>query len=95
MTEAFYDAEIAPVLLELAQKCEANGMSLIAMCEWAPDESGRTMTLAKDASAAIRLAEGAMQAQGNVDTLFFAIKRYAAKHGHSSIVLTMMDRKAS
>ena len=30
MSEQFYDDEIAPVLMELAQKCEARGMSFLA-----------------------------------------------------------------
>lgn len=40
--EAFYELEIAPVLMNLANKCESNGLSFLAMVEWRPGEGGTT-----------------------------------------------------
>lgn len=90
--EEFYDNEIAPALLEIGRKCEANGISLIAMAEWAAGEYGRTATISTEASFVIRMAHCAMQANGNVDSLIFAIQKYARENGHTSICLAMLDR---
>jgi hypothetical protein len=89
--EDFYDREVAPVLMDLAKKCQDNGLSIAAMVEWEPGETGRTAALSADASFGIRMVEAAMQARGNVDSLIFAIQKYAAEHGHSSICLKMLE----
>lgn len=93
--EQFYDTEIAPVLLEIARKCQDNGISLVAMAEWHPGETGRTATLTQGAGFGIRLAHTAMQARGNVDSLIFAMQRYGKEHGHTSICLSMLERQPS
>jgi hypothetical protein len=71
--EDFYDREIAPALRELARKCQDDGLSFVAMAEWAPGETGRTAAIAADAGFGIRMAEVAVQARGNVDSLIFAL----------------------
>jgi hypothetical protein len=92
--EDFYDREIAPVLLELAKKCEDRGLSFIAMAEWEPGETGRTMSVREGASINLRMALWAMQAQGNADSLILAMKRHGQDHGHNSMCLAMLDRTA-
>jgi hypothetical protein len=91
--EAFYDREIAPTLMELASKCDANGMSFLAKVEWAPDEGGSTMSVRDDASVSLRMVWWAMQACGNADTLIWAMQRWGREHSHNSICLTMLERK--
>jgi hypothetical protein len=86
--EKYYDEHIAPKLLALAKECEEHGLSLLAMCEWAPGEFGRTVSLRKGAGFGIRLADTAVRANGNVDAMMMAIERYAREHGHSSIYLS-------
>jgi hypothetical protein len=88
--EAFYDSQIAPVLMDLAKKCEENGLSIAAMVEWQPGETGRTAALAAEAGFGIRMAEAAMQAHGNVDSLIGAIMSYAKERGHSSVCLKLL-----
>ncbi len=88
--EDFYDREVAPVLMELAKKCEDAKISFIAMTEWEPGETGRTATIQGDAGFGLKMAHTAMQAHGNVDSLMIAIKRYATEHGHSSAVLHLL-----
>jgi hypothetical protein len=91
--EAFYDREIAPILLELAKKCEDNGLSLVAMAEWEPGETGRTAALAAGSGVDIRMVEMAMRSHGNADSLIFALIKYGKEHGHSSICLQMLGTK--
>jgi hypothetical protein len=93
--EKFYDEHIAPELLRLGKLCQDNGLSLIAMVEWEPGETGRTTCLAKGSGIAIRMADAAMQAHGNVDSLYFALAKHARDVGHNSIVLQQMGIPSS
>jgi hypothetical protein len=88
--EDFYDREVAPALLDLASRCEVRGMSIIAVVEWQPGDTGRTAALAAEASFALRLVELASQAHGNVDNLIMALTKYGKKHGHASICLKQL-----
>jgi hypothetical protein len=90
--EQLYDCEIAPALLELASKCQDNGLSLAAMVEWEPGETGRTAALAAGSGFGIRMVEAAIRASGNVDSLIFALMKYGREHGHSSACLQLLER---
>jgi hypothetical protein len=85
--EAFYDAEIAPVLSTLADKCKANGLSFLAVVEWAPGEHGRTLSLTPPHGHGIRWADLAARVSGNVDSLIMALMKEGREYGHSSICL--------
>ena len=93
MSEQFYDDEIAPVLMELAQKCEARGMSFIALCEFAQFEHGHTMTVREGASATTRIVRYAMETHGNVDLLVKALREDGKEHGHNSAYLAIIERE--
>jgi len=89
--EAFYDAEIAPVLMKLGEKCTERGMSLVAHVEWAPTEAGSTFCLAAESSFAIRLVKLACEVRGNVDSMIFALM----KHGvGGSLCLRVLSKDA-
>lgn len=85
--EAFYDAEVAPALKALAERCQSNGMSFLAVVEWEPGEQGRTFYQSAPSGLGIRFADAAAQANGNVDGLIMGIMKYAREHGHNSICL--------
>jgi len=89
--EAYYDAEIAPVLMDLGKACEERGLTLLAMCQWAPDEGGSTKGVpAGQRDCHVRSVMYAMEAKGNADLLFMALARDAKEQGHSSAVLKML-----
>jgi hypothetical protein len=100
--ERFYDEKIAPELLRLMRLCEARGMSFLAVVEFeaavgdtgttAPAR-GRSDFLAQGAGIGQRMAHWAARANGNVDAFMFAVMRWAREHGHSSAVLTVLDRQ--
>jgi hypothetical protein len=90
VNEAFYDAEIAPVLLDLGRKCQERGISFVASVEYAHDETGETVYVNDAASFKTRLAAAATRCHGNVDSLIQWIMRYAGKHGHSSLSLKVL-----
>jgi hypothetical protein len=91
--EHFYDEHIAPMLFSLAKQCEARGISFLALVEFAPGgdtPSGRTESLAVDASFAQRMAHWSARAQGNVDALMLPVMRWGREHGHSSAILSLL-----
>lgn len=87
--EDFYDEEIAPVLLELADKCKARGMSFAAAVEYAPGDTGETIALV-DPGIKMLLAAWGIQCHGNVDSLMIQVQRHAKQHGHSSMILNLL-----
>jgi hypothetical protein len=88
--ETFYDEQIAPVLLDLAKKCQDNGLSIAAMVEWDPGETGRTAALAGNSGFGIRMVEMAMRCHGNVDSLIMGLMKYGTEHGHNSASLHLL-----
>lgn len=88
--EEFYDAMIAPSLLDLARKCQERGLSFVAAVEYGPGDTGETVVLQPDATFKIQLAAGGIRCHGNVDSLMLWAAKHAKTHGHSSLVLTQM-----
>jgi hypothetical protein len=87
VSEAFYDAEIGPKLLELAKLCEARGMSFVANVEYGDGETASTVSLAKSAGIKVLLSAWATRCHGNVDSLWNAIVKHAREYGHNSVYL--------
>lgn len=90
MSEALYDEEIAPILLTLAEKCQANGIPFLALVEYAPYKCSRTEFLPTTACISQRIATWAARADGNIDSLMIAVQRHARENGHSSAVLQIL-----
>lgn len=88
--EAFYDTEIAPVLRDLATRCQANGLSFLAVVEWEPGESGRTFYQTPPSGLGIRWADAAARANGNADNLIMGLMKHGQEHGHSSACLHLL-----
>jgi len=71
-TEQEYDDIIAPMLWDVAKRCDELGMSLIARVEWEPDSSGITQMRIADAGIGQKLAHLAAHCHGNFDSLCIA-----------------------
>lgn len=93
--EAYYDREIAPKLAEIAKDCEAHGMSLVAVVEWAARKGGVTIYEAADASVSTEVARMAARCNGNVDALVMGLLAHARKHGHRSMYLSTLGVPAT
>lgn len=91
--EAFYDREIAPALMELAGKCQTNGMSMVAVVEWSPGKNGRTMSIREGAGIELLVVRWAAEAQGNADALIMGLKKHGHEHGHNSMYLHLLENK--
>lgn len=88
--EQFHDKEIMPALLDLMKKANANGISMVAVTEWAPGESCRTHQLVDPHGVAMFMVYAAARAAGNADALIMALMRHAEKHGHGSLCLARL-----
>lgn len=88
--EQFYDEQIAPQLIALAEQCKDRGLSLLAVCEWGKMETGSTRMLQPDASISIRMSDAVAMANGNIDSFMLAMMRHAREHGHGSMILSRL-----
>ena len=88
--EEFYDQEIAPALLVLCKRCQDRGISFVAKVEWEPGESGMTAFVAEGAGIGMVTAAWAAKANGNADSLIFAMMKQARERGHNSICLHLL-----
>ena len=62
--EAWYDAEIAPALLSLAQRCNERGMAFVAVVEYQPGDRAGTYMVGDDAGLAMHIVPGEARAVG-------------------------------
>lgn len=79
--EAWYDAEIAPALAELAKRCHERGMSFIAVVEYQPGDWGGTFYLTEDAGLHMHMLHLAAQTVPNVDRYILALRRHCKERG--------------
>jgi hypothetical protein len=87
--EKYYDEVIAPKLSELAKDAQAHGLNFLALVEWAPGEHGRMHYCVEGTQGLpLRMANWAAKCNGNVDSFWMAVQRYAMKYGHGSVFLT-------
>ena len=94
MSEQLYDEEIAPVLLELSRKCEARGVSFIAVVEYERGARGRTSTISDGAGLEMRMLDFCARTAPNIDGYVISLIRYCREHGiatDSSIVMNRLD----
>lgn len=74
--EQFYDEEIAPVLLDLANKCAERGLHFLAQVEYEPGEFGLTRKFADDPHLAMIMLELCARSQHNIDSFIIGLLRY-------------------
>ena len=79
--EAIYNAEIAPALQKLSERCKELGMPFLALAQYAPASIGETCFLPPDTSYSLMLTWMMAHAHGNVDTFLFGLVRYLERNG--------------
>lgn len=87
--EAWFDAEIAPKLLELCNACADRGMSFLACVEYDPGERSTTTRITNN-SLSMSMLSLCAQAGVNIDAYIFGLLRHLNKHDidySSSVVL--------
>lgn len=79
--EALYDAEIAPALLAIGQRCQELGIPLVAAVEYAPGEVGQTHYMPENACIAMQIAHRGAASRGNFDGVCISLLRYLHRTG--------------
>lgn len=79
--EAWYDAEIAPALADLAKRCNERGMSFVAVVEYQPGDRGCTYMLTEDAGLAMQMVGLCSRTAPNVDSYVISLRRYCKAQG--------------
>lgn len=88
--EKYYDEVIAPKLSELAKDAQAHGLNFFALVDWGKSEYGRTHYCVEGTqSLPFRMANWSAQCDGNVDSFWMAVQKYARKYGHCSVFLEL------
>lgn len=88
--EAWYDAEVAPALAELAKRCHQRGMSFVAVVEYQPGDRGRTAYMTEDAGLAMEMVNLCAATVPNVDRYVLGLRKLCRERGQDisgSIVL--------
>ena len=79
--EALYDAEIAPALLAIGQRCQELGIPFMAAVEYKPREVGQTMYVTDEACIAMQIALRGAGSHGNFDGVCISLLRYLHRMG--------------
>lgn len=94
--EAFYNAEIAPMLKAVAEKCLEHDMSIVAVVEYMPGEIGRTRCLFPNCDLAMVMVNQCAKMGTNVDGYIIGLLRYAVERKidlSTSIVMQMVGKR--
>ncbi len=92
--EAWYDAEIAPALADLAKRCDARGMSFVAVVEYAPGHRGATYFIEADAGLEMHMLYMCSQTAPNVDAYVINLCRHCRRNGIDASSSIAMQRFA-
>ncbi len=79
--EAWYDAEIAPALADLAKRCNERGMSFVAVVEYQPGDRAGTYMMTEDAGLSMHMVSLCSRTAPNVDAYVMNLKRHCKAVG--------------
>lgn len=92
--EQFYDEQIAPALLALAEKCKEAGLSMVATVQYGPeqDQRGSTFVMQPDANLPMVMAKHCIMTAPNVDGYMIGLTRYCREKGIDTSASIYMNR---
>lgn len=91
--EAYYSAEIAPLLAQIARKATARNLPILVVAEYAPGQIEETRSAYRGASFPFVFTQAALQARGNIDAFVTSVLAFCKEQGvstASSIVARLM-----
>lgn len=83
MSEAIYDEQIVPLLLQAAKICEEHGLPMVTVVEYADGVRGETRTISDESSLAMRMLSLLAAAGNNLDRFLINVIRLCNKEGIS------------
>lgn len=93
MTEAFYDKEIAPKLLEIVTLCKEKGIPFLAVAEYSPRLIGRTELKTEGECTSMVMVRHCARTAPNIDGYIIGLSRWAKENSvniDGSIVMKML-----
>ena len=79
--EAWYDAEIAPALADLAKRCQERGMAFVAVVEYKPGDHAGTYMVGDDAGLALHMVSLCSRTAPNVDAYVMNLRKHCKAKG--------------
>lgn len=90
--EAWYDAEIAPALAELAKRCHERGMAFVAAVEYQPGDHATTYMMGDGACLQMQMVRLCSQTAPNVDSYIMNLARHCKAKGIDTSASFVMRR---
>lgn len=90
--EAWYDAEIAPALAALANRCHERGMAFVAVVEYKPGDHAGTYMVGEDAGLALHMVSLCSRTAPNVDAFVINLARHCKAKGIDTGASLVMKR---
>lgn len=81
MSEAIYDAEIAPLLMQAGKLCEQHGLAMVAVVEYAKEERGETHMLPDGCGLAMHMLSMLAASGNNIDSYLMKVIRFCNQEG--------------
>jgi hypothetical protein len=98
MTEAIYDEQIAPLLMQAGKLCEQHGLAMVAVVEYDKEARGTTRMLPDRAGLAMRMLAMLAASGNNIDSYLINVIRFCKEEGISleqSMFLRQYSRPAA
>jgi hypothetical protein len=96
--EQWYDDEIAPAMVALAEQCKNRGVAMIAVVEFEPGgERGMTTTLPGGCGTAMAMLLHCTQMGLNIDGYVMGLLKFCKDRGidySGSVVMRLLDQEA-
>lgn len=83
MSEAIYDEQIAPLLMQAGQLCEKHGMAMVAVVEYGKEARGETRLLPDGAGLAMHMLSMLAASGNNIDSYLLKVIKFCNSEGIS------------
>ena len=81
MSEAIYDEQIAPLLMQAGKLCEQHGLAMVAVVEYDKEKRGETRCLPEGSGLAMRMLSMLAASGNNIDRFLTGVIRFCNREG--------------
>ena len=81
MSEAIYDEQIAPLLIQAGKLCEQHGLAMVAVVEYGKEQRGETRLLPDGAGLAMHMLSMLAASGNNIDSYLLKLIRFCNQEG--------------
>lgn len=81
MSEAIYDEQIAPLLMQAGKLCEQHGLAMVAVVEYGKELRGETRLLPEGSGLAMHMLSMLAASGNNIDSYLIKVIRFCKLEG--------------